>query len=160
MLLVKTFPGTWDLPQGGLGMQPHMLGGSTPKFLCGILLTSMEPSLWKIKPKNSLKKKKGHHPDQCFLGFPPPYAPPALWTIPTVSPNMFSCHSKATLAGEPGRSLGTAKVSRTIKPRGPWELLEWGAATLIREQQRGIAGINLSCASGFFELQPMKSMGL
>lgn len=43
---------------------------------------------------------------------------------------------------------------------GPWELLEWGAATLIREQQRGIAGINLSCASGFFELQPMKSMGL
>lgn len=56
VLLAKVFLGTQDLPHGGLGMQSHTFGGSTPKFLCGILLTSMEPCLWKTEPKNSLKK--------------------------------------------------------------------------------------------------------
>lgn len=45
----------WDT-HGGLGMQSHVFGWNITKFMWGILLTSMEPSLWKIEPKNSLKK--------------------------------------------------------------------------------------------------------
>lgn len=56
VLLAKVFSGTQDLPHGGLGMQSHMFGGSILKCLCDVLLTFMEPCLWKIEPKVLLKK--------------------------------------------------------------------------------------------------------